>query len=93
MQSELLIIIKRTTQYINDFNAAQPVNNDSKNAKPSILLELMLTLFEQYRQVAEAHVVLLNLLGRAAEAHKINFKLYDMKMFWAQVQAVVSLLY
>lgn len=90
MQSELLNIIQRTTHYISDISAIQ-VTNDTKQAKQTALLELMQTLFEQFRQVAQAHLVLLNHLTRACEAHKVNIKLYDMKIFWAQVQAVVSL--
>lgn len=84
MQSELLNIIQRTTYYVNDYNAAQ--GGDGKQVKPSALLELMLTLFEQYKQVAQAHSVFLSYVSRAYDADK----LYDIKMFWTQVQAVVS---
>ncbi|KAF2896324.1 hypothetical protein ILUMI_09831 [Ignelater luminosus] len=91
MQSELLNIIQRTTHYISDISAIQ-VTNDTKQAKQTALLELMQTLFEQFRQVAQAHLILLNHLTRACEAHKVNIKLYDMKIFWAQVQAVLQLL-
>ncbi|KAK4881071.1 hypothetical protein RN001_004390 [Aquatica leii] len=91
MQNELLTIIKRTTIYINDYSAI-PIMNDTKQAKQNALLELMLTLFDQLKEVARAHAVLLKHLGRAAEAHQISIKLYDMNVFWAQVQAVLQLL-
>lgn len=78
-------IIQHTTYYMNDYNAGV----EGKQVKPSALLELMLTLFEQYKQVAQAHAVFLGYLGRASEAHKVAVKPYDIKMFWTQVQAVV----
>uniref|UniRef100_A0A1Y1MN82 Exocyst complex component Sec8 n=1 Tax=Photinus pyralis TaxID=7054 RepID=A0A1Y1MN82_PHOPY len=89
MQSELLTIVQRTTIYINDYSAIQ---SDIKQTKQNALLELMLTLFEQFKEVGEAHALLLTHLIRAAEGHAVPVKVYDMSLFWAQVQSVVSIL-
>ncbi|KAF5304349.1 hypothetical protein FQA39_LY09728 [Lamprigera yunnana] len=91
MQSELLSIIQRTTIYINDYSGIQ-MTNESKQTKQNALLELVLTLFEQFKEVAQAHSNLLKHLERATEAHQINDKLYDINVFWSQVQAVLQLL-
>ncbi|KAB0800327.1 hypothetical protein PPYR_06067 [Photinus pyralis] len=89
MQSELLTIVQRTTIYINDYSAIQ---SDIKQTKQNALLELMLTLFEQFKEVGEAHALLLTHLIRAAEGHAVPVKVYDMSLFWAQVQSVLQLL-
>ncbi|KAF5272310.1 hypothetical protein FQR65_LT04968 [Abscondita terminalis] len=91
MQIELLNIIQRTTIYINDYSTIQIIN-DTKQAKQNALLELMLTLFGQFKEIAKAHSILLKHLELAAEAYQINIKLYDMNVFWTQVQAVLQLL-
>lgn len=89
MQTELLQIIQHTTYYVNDINAYNGIT-ETKQGKQKLLLELMEILFEQFRQVAQAYSTLLSFSMKAVEAHKIDLKLYDMKFFWAQVQAVVS---
>lgn len=86
MQNELLGIVQHTTYYISNISTL----NDTKQSKQTALVELMHTLFEQFRQVGHAHSVLLNILSQGSQSHKLNIKLYDMNNFWAQVQAVVS---
>lgn len=53
-----------------------------------LLVELMQMLFEQFKCVAQAHAVLLSNISRAAKAHNVDLKLYDINFFWMQVQAV-----
>ncbi|KAK9744568.1 hypothetical protein QE152_g7591 [Popillia japonica] len=50
----------------------------------------MQTIFEQFRQVAHAHSLLLRCFQRAIAAHKVDVKLYDMNMYWTQVQFVIQ---
>lgn len=87
MKLELLSIAQRTTIFINDF---KKYREDDERSKHSLLVEFMQTLFEQFKQVAQAHSLLLKCLQRAISAHKIDAKLYDMNMYWTQVQLVVS---
>ncbi|KAI4457823.1 exocyst complex component 4 [Holotrichia oblita] len=87
MKSELLNIAQRTTIFINDF---KNYRDDGEQNKLSLLVEFMQTLFEQFRQVAHAHSLLLRCFQRAITAHKIDVKLYDMHMYWTQVQFVIQ---
>lgn len=86
MKSELLNIAQRTTIFINDF---KNYREDGEQNKLSLLVEFMQTIFEQFRQVAHAHSLLLRCFQRAIAAHKVDVKLYDMNMYWTQVQFVV----
>lgn len=56
------------------------------------LLELLLTVFDQFRAVAAVHSVALQSLRRAAEKYRVNVRLYEMADVWAKLQAVVSLI-
>ncbi|GJQ74842.1 hypothetical protein Trydic_g21678 [Trypoxylus dichotomus] len=87
MKSELLNIAQRTTIFINDF---KDYRGEGEQNKPSLLVEFMQTLFEQYKQVAHAHALLLKCFQRAIAAHKIDAKVYDMNMYWTQVQFVIQ---
>lgn len=61
--------------------------------KQGALLELIQTVFEQFRAVGQAHATLLSHLSRAAEKYNVtDCKLYEMKDFWIKVQAVLQLL-
>lgn len=53
-------------------------------------MELVQILFEQFKNVAQAHSVLLNNFARAARAHNVDLKLYDINFYWTQVQAVLQ---
>lgn len=88
MKNELLLIAQRTTIFINDF---KNLNEDNDmNKRQSLLVEFVQTLFEQFKQVAQAHSILLKFFARAISAHKIDIKPYDMDLFWSQIQLVVS---
>ncbi|XP_022913128.1 exocyst complex component 4 [Onthophagus taurus] len=86
MKSELQHIIQRTTLFINDFLQ----NNDTK--QQNTLLEFMHTLFEQFKQVGQAHNLLLTYLKQAVRFYKIEVCLYDIKAYWNQVQFVIQTL-
>lgn len=88
MKSELLNIAQRTTIFINDFKNYQA---EGEQNKTSLLVEFMQTLFNQFKQVAHAHSLLLKCFQLAITAHKVDVKLYDMNTYWTQVQFVVRI--
>ncbi|XP_069698515.1 exocyst complex component 4 isoform X1 [Periplaneta americana] len=87
MQTELLAIIERTTQQILD-SSQQP----SMRSTPLLLLELLQTVFDQFRHVAAAHASVLRSFSRAADRHRIDVRLYEMPDVWSKIQAVLQLL-
>lgn len=87
MQTYLSNIVHRTTQHLSDFSSFQSDTNN-KESKQQILVELVQILFEQFKSVAQAHSVVLNNFARAAKAHNVDLKLYDINFYWTQVQAV-----
>lgn len=87
MQTSLSNIVHRTAQHLSDFSSFQSDANN-KETKQIILVELVQMLFEQFKSVAQAHSVLLNNFARAAKAHNVDLKLYDMNFYWIQLQAV-----
>ncbi|CAG2064384.1 unnamed protein product, partial [Timema podura] len=97
MQTELLSIISRTTQQILDMSALpqqpQPAaHHDPAQtqplARPVLLLELLQTVFEQFRCVAAAHAVALRSFSFVADKYHIDVRLYEMPDVWSKVQAV-----
>lgn len=90
MQNELLLIVHRTTLHVNDFMNFQSSTEVKNQMKQNALLELVQTLFEQFRSIAQAHAKLLGHLTRAVEKYNVETNLYDMKEFWLKVQDVVS---
>ena len=84
MQAELLAIISRTTQQLLDASQQPGARNTH------LLLELLQTVFDQFRRVAAAHASVLRSFARAAEKHHIDVRLYEMPDVWSKVQAVVS---
>ncbi|XP_025829668.1 exocyst complex component 4 isoform X3 [Agrilus planipennis] len=91
MQSELLIIVQHTTYHVNDVFAVQGCEDSALNGEVT-LLELMHTLFEQFRQIGKAQEVIVQYLMNASKAHKVDVKLYDMKFYWGQVQVILQFL-
>jgi hypothetical protein len=55
-----------------------------------MLLELLSTLFDQFRAIARAHSFAIQSLRRAAEKYKIDCRLYEMTEVWSSIQVVVS---
>nr|CAD7203089.1 unnamed protein product [Timema douglasi] len=101
MQTELLSIISRTTQQILDMSALpqQPqlaAHHDPAQtqplARPVLLLELLQTVFEQFRCLAAAHAVALRSFSFVADKYHIDVRLYEMPDVWSKVQAVLQLL-
>lgn len=92
MQNELLLIVHRTTLHVNDFMNFQSSAEVKNQMKQNALLELVQTLFEQFRSIAQAHAKLLGHLTRAVEKYNVETNLYDMKEFWLKVQDVLQLL-
>jgi hypothetical protein len=89
MQTELLAIIGRTTQQLLDLSQQPP---HSLGARPMpLLLELLQTVFDQFRRVAAAHTSVLHSFAQAADRHHIDVRLYEMPDVWSKVQAVVSI--
>ncbi|KAK7863550.1 hypothetical protein R5R35_011175 [Gryllus longicercus] len=96
MQTELLAIISRTTKQIRDgpmsITLAQPGQGDPAAARQQPLLELLQTIFEQFRHVATAHSAVLQRLSRAADKYHADVRLYEMADVWSKIQAVLQLL-
>lgn len=88
MQTELLAIIEHTTQHILELSQ-QPTHSIGAHSTP-FLLELLETVFDQFRCVAAAHASVLRSFSRAADRHHIDVRLYEMADVWSKVQAVVS---
>ncbi|PNF38735.1 Exocyst complex component 4 [Cryptotermes secundus] len=90
MQTELLAIIGRTTQQLLDLSQ-QPPHSLGARSTP-LLLELLQTVFDQFRCVAAAHASVLHSFAQAADRHRIDVRLYEMPDVWSKVQAVLQLL-
>lgn len=97
MDSELTAIVSRTTKSILD--APQSVtslavyleNNKPTEPEPQrLLLELLETIFDQFRRVATAHSIVLNGFNKVAEKYRIDVRLYEMPDVWSKIQAVVK---
>lgn len=71
-----------------------PLNTTLPRQNSHALLELVHTLFDEFRSVGQAHAVLLTDLKRASEVFNLKGDvIYDMKDFWTKVQEVVSVLF
>lgn len=81
MHLSLFQILDKTTYHIKDFIEGV----ESK----VILKELIQILFDQYKEVAEAHQTFLKCVEKASKAHKIVLDPYNIHFYWLQVQNVV----
>lgn len=90
MQTELLAIIENTTQHILDLSQ-HPTHSIGAHSTP-LLLELLETVFDQFRCVAAGHASVLRSFARAADKHHVDVRLYEMADVWSKVQAVLQLL-
>lgn len=82
MHLSLLQIVEKTTLHVKDYVEGI----DSK----VILKELIQILFDQFKEVGEAHQTFLKFVEKGSRAHKIEIDSYDNHFFWSQVQNVVS---
>lgn len=107
MQTELLTIIARTSKKIKEIADNQPVSikpisnenpeikiSASSNAveKQSLLLDLLQTVFEQFRLVAATHATALRSFSHVVKKYNLDVRLYEMPDVWSKIQAVVSII-
>lgn len=95
MESELTAIVSKTTKSILDAPqsiTSLAVNLENKPTEPEpqrLLLELLETIFDQFRRVAAAHAIVLNGFNKFSEKYRIDVRLYEMPDVWSKIQAVV----
>ncbi|KAJ8933686.1 hypothetical protein NQ318_008404, partial [Aromia moschata] len=81
MQLSLLHIIEKTTQHVKDY---------ADGIEPKLALkELVQILFDQFKEVADAHQLLLSCIDKACKAHNVEVKSYNIQFYWSQVQVVL----
>ncbi|XP_017776973.1 PREDICTED: exocyst complex component 4 [Nicrophorus vespilloides] len=89
MQNELMHIVQKTTHHIYDYNSLQSVDTKTKY---SALVELVQTIFDQFKQIGQAHIIVLDHFSKASKCHNVDVNLYSIKNYWAQVQGVLQLM-
>lgn len=82
MHLSLLQIVEKTTHHIKDYVEGVETK--------LILKELTQILFDQFKEVADAHQTFLRCIEKASKAHKFEMNSYDIQFLWSQVQDVVS---
>ncbi|CAH0552753.1 unnamed protein product [Brassicogethes aeneus] len=82
MQDTLVKIVQQSTNHVKSFV-------DLQSSNKLALKELVQVLFDQFKEIAQAHTILLNCLEKATKAHKITLDSYDIKFFWSKVQNVM----
>lgn len=105
MQTELLNIIARTSKKIREIADNQPacvkpistdtsdvkiITSNNSAEKQSLLLDLLQTVFEQFRLVAATHATVLRSLSHVVKKYNLDVRLYEMPDVWSKIQAVVS---
>lgn len=97
MQTQLLNIVSRTSEQIK-----KSANNTPKcggesggvaadNSQP-LLVQLLHTVFEQFRSVAFAHGTALRSFSHVCKTYNLDVRLYEMPDVWSKIQAVLQLL-
>ncbi|XP_055693526.1 exocyst complex component 4 [Lutzomyia longipalpis] len=89
MQSELGLIVTRTTQHIVALGPPLPTP-EGQPAPPHPLIELLDLLFKQFKIVAETHSLLLKNYTHIIQRYKLSAKNYDIVDYWAQAQIVLQ---
>lgn len=101
IEPELSAIVARTSQQLVD-SYSQPGESLSSQNQPRFLLELLESVFHQFRNVAKMHKIVLRNLQRIISSvggHLVpvsgvpvrNELLYDMNDVWSKIQAVLEL--
>ncbi|XP_019875133.2 exocyst complex component 4 [Aethina tumida] len=85
MQNTLMQIVQRSTQHVKNYV-------DSQNNNKVALKDLFQILFDQFKEVAQAHLIFLNCLDKASKAHNLSLNTYNMFFYWNKVQTVMQLL-
>ncbi|ENN82092.1 hypothetical protein YQE_01525, partial [Dendroctonus ponderosae] len=83
MQASLTHIIQKSTQHVIDYAE----NVDSKLA----LKELINILFDQFKEIADSHLIFLKWVDKGIKIHRINLKPYGLQYYWSQVQEVLQI--
>lgn len=78
-------IVQRSTQHVKNYV-------DSQNNNKVALKDLFQILFDQFKEVAQAHLIFLNCLDKASKAHNLSLNTYNMFFYWNKVQTVMQLL-
>lgn len=98
MDGELSSIVSNATKNLLESSQAVTTiaitNEGSRQVDPhskTLLLELLETIFDQFRKVAEGHAIVLKHFSRTAEKYKLDVRLYEMADVWSKIQTVVSL--
>ena len=104
MQTELLNIVTRATKKIRESsknkaiikNPPQIKIGDRSICEPesegqSLLLELLQTVFDQFRLVVSAHSMALRSFSHVNKKYNLDVSLYEMVDVWRNIQEVVSL--
>lgn len=90
IEQQLMGIVTRTARHIQQLrvngNGVMVVVEDEQHP----LLELLDSLFEQFKVVAEAHSLLLKSYGSVIPRYSLNSKLYDVPDFWVHAQVVLQ---
>lgn len=82
MQPELLAIVTKTTQHL------LTINQDTQQHP---LLNLLESLFNQFKLIANAHQIALKSYQNVMQRYSINYKRYDTIELWLQAQSVLQL--
>ncbi|KAG8039773.1 hypothetical protein G9C98_000502, partial [Cotesia typhae] len=104
MQNELLNIIARTSDSIkanadkmmpkSDVSGVRIINHadgDENNGQLA-LLELLQTIFDQFRMIANAHSMALRSFSHVSKKYNVDVRLYEMPDVWSKIQVVLQLL-
>lgn len=84
IEMQLMGIVTRTARHI------QQMQHGSGEEERHPLLELLDSLFEQFKAVAEAHALLLKGYGQVMGRYGLTTKLYDVPDFWTHAQVVLQ---
>ncbi|KAK0167148.1 hypothetical protein PV327_004582 [Microctonus hyperodae] len=107
MQSELLKIIAQTTNQIktnSEKSSMTPIKplstelstvkitHNNENENHSLLLDLLQTIFEQFRLIVNAHTMALRSFSFVCKKYNLDVRLYEIPDVWSKIQAVLQLL-
>ena len=106
MQTELLNIVTRATKSIRESGGYKGIMKNPPQIKigdkslfepetegQSLLLELLQTVFSQFRLVVSAHSTALRSFSHVTKKYNLDIRLYEMVDVWSNIQEVVSLLF
>ncbi|XP_059476741.1 exocyst complex component 4 [Neocloeon triangulifer] len=82
MQIELAAVVNQTSAQLCSSGLFQQGN--------AMLLELLSTLFDQFRAIAATHSSAIQSLRRAAEKYKVETRFYEVTEVWSNIQVVLE---